>query len=89
MSIYPYQEGGLKTNGRRKRDRRCSSLKMSFFLRSATSRCDALEAPMRMAVYIAAKLVFRQGLVHSIFPWYEKVKMETGHVLDSLADARP
>lgn len=82
MSIYPYQEGGLKTNGRGKRD-------MSFFLRSATSRCDALEAPMRMAVYIAAKPVFRQGLVYSIFPWYEKVKMETGHVLDSLADARP
>ena len=70
MSIYPYQEGGLKTNGRGKRDRRRSSLKMSFLSRSATSRCDALEVPMQMAAYIAAKLVFRQGLVHSIVPWY-------------------
>lgn len=60
---------------------------MRFFLQ-VLSRCDGLRAPMRVATYIAAKLVFRR-LVHSIFQWYEKAKMETAHVLDSLAGVRP
>lgn len=33
-----------------------------------------LRAPVRVAAYIAAKLMFRQGLVHPIFPFYTEVK---------------